>query len=321
MIDTPALRFGRAARALHALDFGHLLPALAALPPRGGLALAQARAVLRAQGLADWRSLALGYRHVAARTLQAYDELRPQAGAAQRRTWLRRRYLAEARDELEARWIAAGRVAALPVRVVPGSAALPRPGQPQVWLASHWHSFFIGIAFLARGGATVNVMTSAVTSHPLVTPQVAAHFRAKYGGMARWLNGGRLLDFEGGLRPFFRMLEQGQTVVVLADAPVLPQGARLEVPFLGQRRALAGGAVRLAQRTGSLLGAYTCEPADRPGGRPAYRLALAPVGPAADPAQVEAAYAFLGAAIERDPGGWWAADLLPDMPPVAAPAP
>lgn len=314
-MNTPSTRrFGRGLRALHALDFAHGLPRLGRLPMALGQPLGEARGWIRARLQADWRSLALGHPHVAQRTLQALHELAPDADAAQMQAWLRQRFAAEARDELEARWIAEGRCGELHCRVLPDASALQpaRRGRGLVLLTAHWRSFFIGIGFLARQGARVNVMTSAVTSHPLVVNSVADHFRAKYRGLATFLNGGQLIDFEGGLRPFFRMLERGEIVVVLADAPVLPNGARLEVPFLGARRALAGGAVRMAEKTDSDLGAFVCAAS----GPRHYTLALSAIGLARERASVEAAYRFLSDAILRDPGGWWAADLLPDMPPL-----
>jgi lauroyl/myristoyl acyltransferase len=59
---------------------------------------------------------------------------------------------------------------------------------------------------------------------------------------------------ENGLRPFYRMLAAKETLVVLGDAPKLPHGAAMTVGFLGGQRELAGGALRLAQRSGSDLG-------------------------------------------------------------------
>jgi len=305
---------------LHALDFRYLLPWLGRLPKWLGEPLALLRGALRARLQADWRSVALGYRHVAARSETAFRELAPDAGALQRRAWLRERFLAEARDEFEARWLAEGRCDDLHCHFVPADGPrllLDRP-RGLVLLTTHHESFFLGIRLLAGNGATVNVMTSAVTHDPRVAASVSAHFKAKYAGLERYLNGGRLIDLEDGVRPFYRMLERGETLVVLADAPVLPQGARLEVDFLGARRALAGGAVRIARRTGSDLGAYAC----RCTGPRLYTLRMSGIGPAREPASVDQAYGFLSQVILDDPGGWWAADLLPDMPAVVpAPAP
>jgi hypothetical protein len=70
--------------------------------------------------------------------------------------------------------------------------------------------------------------------------------------------------------------------------------------------------LRLAQRTGSDLGCYVC----RHIGGTRYELELGGIASAEDPAAVDRAYRFFSAAIVADPGGWWAADLLPSMPVV-----
>jgi lauroyl/myristoyl acyltransferase len=192
------------------------------------------------------------------------------------------------------------------------------PGAAAAWvlLTPHYESFCLGIAFLGRTGGVVNSMSSSVTQDPRVDPAVRRHFDDKYRGLETYLNGGRVIDMESGLRPFYRMLEQHETLVVLADAPVLPGGAAMSVNFLGGRRTLAAGAVRLAQRTGSDLGGFICAPTAN--GR--YELTLCEPGPSNDPATIDRVYSFMSAAIMANPGGWWAADLLPFMPltePVA----
>lgn len=220
--------------------------------------------------------------------------------------------MVEARDEYEACLIAAGRVAELECRFVP--AGTERPGLQRsrglILLTPHFDSFFVGVAFLARSGAKINLMTSAVTQDPRVDPAVQRHFDNKYRGLERYLNGGQLLNMEDGLRPFYRMLERRETLVVLGDAPVLGDGVSMSVDFLGSPRTLAGGALRMAQRTGSDLGAYVCRYL-APG---RYELELCPAGPADDAETVTRIYRFFSKQIQANPGRWWAADLLPNMP-------
>ena len=43
------------------------------------------------------------------------------------------------------------------------------------------------------------------------------------------------------------------------------------------------------------------------------RVAALQVGPASDPASIQHVYDFFSDAITKDPGLWWAVDLLPDM--------
>jgi SAM-dependent methyltransferase len=154
-------------------------------------------------------------------------------------------------------------------------------------------------------------MSSRVTQDPRVDPAVQRHFDGKYRALEREVRG-KVPDHETGSRQFYRMLQRSEVLVILADAPVLPDGAAMTVDFLGGPRELAGGALRMAQSTGSDVGAFVCR---HLGGR-RYRIDITGVGPANDPASIEEAYRFLSRAIEADPGGWWASDLFPVMPLV-----
>jgi lauroyl/myristoyl acyltransferase len=302
----------RLARRLHRADFQYLLPALAALPIPLGHALSASRGHFNALTGRDWRSMALGFRHVGKQSALGYRVLSAEATPAQVRQWRHRRFVVEARDEFEARLIARRRVDELSCEVIPpaGLDALRNRSRGLVLMTPHFESFFLGVAFLARSGAKINLMTSAVTHDPRVDPEVQRHFTAKYRGLERYLNGGKLVDLELGTRSFYRMLERKEVLVILGDAPVLPGGgASMEVNFLGARRQLAGGPLRMAQRTDSDLGGYVC----RHLGGARYQLELGPIAPAQDPAAVERVYQFFSAAISANPGGWWAADLLPSM--------
>lgn len=308
----------RLAAWLHHLDFALLLPALARLPLAWGYRLAALRGKFNALSGRDWRSMALGMRHIRRQSLAGYALLPLAANEAQRRAWRNERFVVEARDEFEARLVAAGRVRELACRSVDGAggafAGLP-PQRPRglLLLTPHFDSFFVGVAFAARGGARVNLMSSAVTHDPRVDAAVQQHFSAKYRGLEPWLNGGQVLDMEQGVRPFYRMLERGETLVVLGDAPVLPNGVSAQVDFLGARRLLAGGALRLAEKTGSDIGGYVCS-MERPG---QYVMEWCEPGPASDPHTVERVYELFSRAILATPGRWWGADLLPNLPAVA----
>ena len=84
----------------------------------------------------------------------------------------------------------------------------------------------------------------------------------------------------------------------------------MTVNFLGGARTLAGGGLRMAQRTGSNIGGFVCLPT----GTGRYYMDWCEPGPADDPATVARVYDFFSAHILRNPGGWWASDLLPAMP-------
>lgn len=303
-------------QALHHIDFAWVLPAMARLPLAWGYRLAEWRGRLNARAGRDWRSMALGMRHIQRQALAGYHLLPVQASDAQRQLWSRERFVVEARDEFEARLTAAGRLAALRCRHVfpPGGSfagVTPERGRGLLLLTPHFDSFFLGVAFAARGGAKVNLMSSAVTHDARVDLAVQQHFSAKYRGLEPYLNGGLVLDMEAGIRPFYRMLEQGETLVVLGDAPVLPQGVATQVDFLGASRLLAGGALRMAQKADCDLGGYICR-MERPG---EYVMEWCEPGPANDPETVRRVYALFTRAIEQSPGHWWASDLLPAMPP------
>lgn len=302
-------------QALHQADFAWVLPAIARLPLAWGYRLAEWRGRLNARTGRDWRSMALGMRHIQRQALEGYRLLPLQANDERRLLWSRERFVVEARDEFEARLTAAGRLAALRCRhVFPEGThftdVMPGRGRGLLLLTPHFDSFFLGVAFAARGGSKVNLMSSAVTHDGRVARAVQQHFSSKYRGLEPYLNGGRVLDMEQGIRPFYRMLEQGETLVVLGDAPVLPQGVATQVDFLGASRLLAGGALRIAQKAGCDLGGYVCR-MERPG---EYVMEWCAPGPADDPETVRRVYALFTQAIYQSPGRWWASDLLPAMP-------
>lgn len=310
------------ATALHHVDFAWLLPGIARLPLGWGYRLAAMRGRFNAQTGRDWRSMALGMRHIQRQSLAGYRLLPVPATEDQHLAWSRQRFIVEARDEFEAALVAAGRTDKLICRFIASdgrSFATPPPQRKRglLLLTPHFDSFFVGVAFAARGGAKVNLMSSAVTHDPRVDLAVQAHFSAKYRGLESWLNGGQVLDMERGIRPFYRMLERGETLVVLGDAPVLHNGVSTPVDFLGAQRLMAGGALRLAQKVDCDVGGYVCY-MEQPG---RYVMEWCEPGPASDPATVQRVYALFTRAILSSPGRWWASDLLPAMPPCPPPPP
>lgn len=303
----------RAIRLLHRADFGWFLPAMAKLPLPLGYALSNLRGRINAASGRDWRSVALGFRHIRRQSLLAYDLLPGAPTPAQKQRWCQQRFEVEARDEFEAQLVAARRLGELRCDFSPSDTPQLLAKHPRglVLLTPHFDSFYLGIALLAQAsGARVNSMSSAVSHDARVDAAVSRHFERKYRGLEHYLHGGKVPDMESGLRPFYRMLERGETLVVLGDAPVLPNGVAMTVDFLGARRALAGGALRLAQRSGSDLGAFVC----RHLGPGRYRLEMGPIGPANDAQTLAQTYRFLSEHILAQPGLWWAADLLPAMP-------
>ncbi len=303
-----------AVRVLHAFDYAIWLPLVGRLPLFAGYALSALRGYLNGLVGRDWRSVGLETRHVARQSAQGYRILLPTTSASELRALVRERFATESREEYEGRLIVAGRVEHLRCHRDPRTLEWlhQRQGRGLMLLTPHFDSFMLGIAFLGLTGMKINVMTSAITNDPKVDPAVSRHFFRKYRAMERLMNGGQMLDREPGLRPFYQMLARGECLVILADAPATPGGALVTPHFLGARRKLAGGALRLAQKTDSDLGAFVCH-YECPG---RYRLDMGPVHRASDPQALDAAYAFLSEKIQAAPGRWWAVDLLPLMPVV-----
>lgn len=299
----------------HRFDFVVLLPILGKLPLWLGYPLARCRGYINAWLAKDWRSLAIGSRHIHHQTLASYRLITPNAAESQIKAWRTARYVAEAQDEYDARLLDQHRLGELRCAITPPDwrARSAAEGGGLLMLTPHYESFVMGIAFLAQSGHTVNAMSSAVTQDPRVDGAVQAHFDKKYRGLEHYLNGGQVLDMELGMRPFYAMLESGQTLVMLADAPVLPNGAATAVPFLGDSRFIAGGALRLASKTHSAIGGFVCQSSSA--GH--YQMQVHLPGPATDAKALDAIYHFFSEAIYRNPGGWWAADLLHHMQPNA----
>lgn len=297
---------------LHRFDFAKVVPWLARLPLPLGYALARARGGINALTGRDWRSMGLGFRHIHRQSVVGYAQLSPSANRLELSTWRKGRFMSEARDEYEARLIAGGRLQELSCDFEPNDALkhCKQKDRGLVLLTLHFESFFAGVGFLGRSGEVINLMSSAVTKDPRVDAAVQEHFERKYRGLECYLNGGQVLDMETGLRPFYAMLNRHETLVLLGDAPVLPQGVSMTVEFLGGLRTLAGGGLRMAQRTGSDIGGFICVP-NGPG---RYRLVMCEPGSSQDSATIERIYQFFSQHIFSNPGGWWASDLLPAMP-------
>lgn len=314
----------RVSQRVHAWEYSVLLPGLARLPLGWGYAGAAARGWINAALRKDWRSMALRTRHIARMSEQAVCELIDRRVVSGQRVggvprelsqpWIAQRFRTEARDEFEAWLMDQERWGALQCRFEPPDAperlrqALEDRGL--VLLTPHFDSFYLGIAFLAQAsGCTVHAMASAVPSDPRVDAAVTRHFERKYRGLEKALRGGHVMNMEDGLRPFYRVLDAREALVVLADAPVLEGGAAMNVDFLGARRRLAGGPLRLARHAEARLAAFVC----RYEGSGRYVLQWHDSGPAEE-ATMDTLYAFLGSAIAAEPGRWWAMDMLPNLP-------
>jgi len=299
-------------RAWQWFDYRVMLPGLARLPLPVGALLAQWRGLFNGWLDLDWRSLSLQQRFVYDATYAAQQQLCPQATPQQWRRQTLQRFVVNSREEWEAslflRYPVERFKAASTVYGLQEWLSAQRAGQPMVLLTPHFDSFCMGIVLLGLHGLKVHAVSSAVVEDPRVHPAVRRFYWQKYRGMERYMNGGLIRHQEQDNRHFYRALQQGEAVVILADLPT-PNQQSLVVPFLGQLRCMASGPLRVAQKTHSLVGAFVCLH-ERTG---QYRLMCAPLRSLDTESPARSfvpLYAFLDAYLHRYPARWWAADLL-----------
>lgn len=292
-------------------EYGWLVPTMARLPDALAYPLARWRGALNARHDRDWVSLSLGHRHVAAMAEQGLAQILPPEQVAKA---LMERFETVAREEMEARALQLHGLSHFDIDAAEALDALAaRPaGRGLVLVTPHLETFVLGIAALASRGARIHPVMSIVSEDPRVHPAIRAHFRLKYSGLERHLQGGKLADAETSMRYFYRVLAQGDVVVVLADAPAPADGPGVCLPFLGAQRKVAQGALRLATQSDSMLAAFACH---AHGGR-RHSVALSPLWDPRDDAQAAyaQAFAFMDQHIRVNPGRWWASHLLPLYP-------
>lgn len=295
--------------ALQGPEYRWLLPALSMLPDGLAYALASRRGRWNARHDRDWVSLGLKRRHIAARVAEGFMQFLPpvQAQAA-----ALERFETVSREEMESRALTRLGLGHFSVDAQDALDALAmRPRDRGIVLVTaHLETFVLGIAALGLRGEVVHTMTSTVSSDPRLHPAIQAHFALKYQGLRQHANGGDTPEAETSMRHFYRALARREAVVVLCDAPAPADGPALCVPWLGARRAMAQGAFRMAQATGSMLAAFACR---WQGGRRHDVRLSGLLDPRTTPMHqmAEQAFGFLQAHILQRPGRWWASHLLP----------
>jgi lauroyl/myristoyl acyltransferase len=310
-------------RFLHAIqgwDYGIFLPLMARLPLPLAYALSDLRGFLNARFSRDWAELALGFPYIAERSAKAYQEIHPLADAQVVRAWVIERYQTVAREELDGALVMAGRMNELKVDLTPVQAVLAQreSGRGLVVALSHHDSFFVAMLALARCGVTAHLMISDVVFDERVHPKLRAFTRAKYDAYIREMNGGQFLSASAQTRAFFRdELLAGRVLMVVTDTPAEKRsGKGTWVQWLGRKRKMADGALRLAIETGSEMLAMRVR--HEGPGRQVWSCSslIGTSGPfeLCGAAQREAVYAplakFLEHAIYADTGRWSAAHLL-----------
>lgn len=286
-----------------AFDYDHLLPFLARLPVKTGRQVATWRGWIYALIERDWRRFCLGDDALHQRLKQTFRELLPDADEQTLRKALRRRYVAQSLDELEACQLARRDLREWSVQCV-GLEAVQESIESHgkiVFVTSHFASCVLGVALLEQLGIPVLVMTSNITEDPRVHRAVRDFYRRRKQHGDIYLNGGEVLFRQGNTRQFVKFLERGGAVVIFGDLPPDTNESALVVDFLGKKRAVAAGASRLAELVNAPLMSFICERKAQ-----GYELTFSQPG--------QCPYKLLEMKIAADPTAWWAADLLPLLP-------
>ena len=305
------------------LDHGWLLPTMARLPLPWAYALARWRGALNARWARDWTELSVGFPYIGERCARTYREIFPAASERDIQRLVCERYQTVATEELEGWFTIRGRLAEIPMALEPIRQAMARrtPGRGLVVVMSHLDNLFYGLVGIARCGFPVYLMTSAVVHDERVHPTVRHFFQIKYDAYNQEMGGGALLhNGADAKKTFYEVLQQGGIVVVVSETPANPNSAKgTWVQWMGQRRKMADGALRMAVETDSELMAMQ-------NWRNSHNVVewswSTPVDPhqfknGRDAQDREAMYAplfaFLEAGIRAHTGRWWASHLLGDF--------
>jgi lauroyl/myristoyl acyltransferase len=183
-----------------------------------------------------------------------------------------------------------------------------RQGRGLVLLTCHFDSFTMGLLLLGLAGLHTNGMSSAVVEDQRLPEAVRDFFYRKYRNMEKYM-GRPVVHQEHDRLFFYRALGRGDAVFMVGELPPSAGAASIRVRFMGRQVELAGGAWRMAKKTGSLVAAYVCL-CEGPG---RYRVVC---HPPVDPLEGDASdvlaplYEFFTKHIGKHPQRWWASDLF-----------
>lgn len=309
--------------ASQAMDHGWVLPWMAQLQLRWAYALARWRGRLNARWSRDWTELSVGFPYIGERCANAYHEMFPAASELEVARMVRERYETVSTEDLEG-WLAiGGRIGEIPMVLEPIRQAMARRegGRGLVVVMSHFDNLFYGLAGIARCGYPVYLMTSAVVQDKRVHPKLRNFFHLKYEAFNRAMGGGALLHSGAEAKnTFYEVLRRGGIVAVVSETPSSPGSDKgTWVQWVGRRRKMADGALRMALDTGSQLIAMQnwrnidnavewkwsalVDP---------YQFSKMEEAQARE-AMYAPLFAFLETGIRAHPGRWWAAHLLGDF--------
>lgn len=269
-------------KTLETLDYRYLLPLLARTP--FGETLAKWRGTLNYHLRRDWRTTCQLDQDVYLRTKMAWHD--PTQPTKQQNHRIKQRYQAQSLEE----W-ATERQAIHPLQPLQ-PITLPKQA---IYLTAHYGYSIHAAHWISQHTPTI-LMTSAIVEDPRVIPAIQQHYQKKYATIPH-------KHIEGNARQFIQALNQGQSIILLADLPGDDRHhLHTDTPF--GRLKLATGAQKLAQLTGVPLYTYLATP--HKGGQ--YHLDL---GTGHPPAAIAEALTQLFTRIHAAPQHWWAIDLLP----------
>lgn len=296
------------------LLFRLFFPVLARLPRALGMRMAARLGDWCRRLDIDWRTVALREHFVAERTAKALLELLPKKSAAEREAILQARFRNAAQEELEGHWFPLGIADNVNCRFenIEAIESCLAAGSGMVLITLHFDATLMGVVQLGRRGLKLNLMTSSIVEDPRVLRSVKRYFARKYTAIQTYLNGGRCLHVENGLRAFYRGIRCGESTVLLCEGSPPAGQDSINVHFLGRLRATLPGAIRIAEKTGAPMAAFVClREVDG-----SYRVTFSPVcRPQPNEGHAPNAptlFGFLDEFILRQPERWWAADLLPN---------
>lgn len=296
------------------LDYALLLRVAARAPRWLGLPWAVWRGCVNAALDADWRTISLGQRYVRQATLRTMRAwcAKNNIHSIWMPAWLTlRRFVHASVEELDAlqlarlsrwpRWSANG---------LEGLQAELARGQGVVLLTAHFDSLYMGLAWLARQGVKVHVVSTRLVHDKRIPPAIARHFADKIDAMDGLLKPGGVFDVEGNVRALVRALKAGGVVVIAADGPASTSERATRARFWGEDCLMAPGPEFLARSAGALVGSYMSW---WEGGRLKVEIseptALGHGG-------MQRAMDTMAAVLFRMPWRWWACDLMQTYRPA-----
>jgi len=290
------------------LDYSYFLLASTYLPVSLGLALSRIRGLFNVVFDLDWRSLSTGVRFVRKGTWKVMCYLRPEGNTFLCLYKTVSRFIVMSREEWEACFFIRHSMQKVmdesTIKGFDAVLAAQQKGRGVILLTPHFDSYCTGIVLMGMKGLRLNAMTTNIVRDPMVNPAIRTYFADKFGAMERFFNGGKIVAKEDSKRFFYRVLSNGESLIMGADLPATGKTAS-NVYFLGENRKMSPGSLRLAQKTDSLLTAFVCL-YESPG---RYFLEFAPLYDATDEG-LEQVYQFLEHYIRSKPQKWWASDLF-----------